>query len=132
MPWGNTINTASRPEVANKYPGPVFVSRATALRCPGFIGRPVGRQRLKGKAQGIDAFEPLTIAEANASASRRYLVSYRMLEQDDAEVSFALLALQYPDNRLIGFHLRRLHDGDPGTIVVLQIKSIPARGDPDR
>jgi adenylate cyclase len=122
---GDAINTASRLEGANKYLGTrVCVSGATARRCPGFTGRPIGLLKLKGKTKTIEAFEPLPSDAANAPSTRDYLLSYRLLEQNDdgAEQAFALLTRQYPDDDLVSFQLQRLRAGERGTTIVLRAK----------
>jgi adenylate cyclase len=122
---GDAINTASRLEGANKYLGTrICVSGATANQCPGFEGRPVGALQLKGKTQAIETFEPLTSAEAGSEATQRYLESYKLLESGNGNVksSFALLAQEYPEDGLVDFHLRRLHQGERGSTIVLRTK----------
>lgn len=122
---GDAINTASRLEGANKFLGTrVCVSGATVRQCPGFTGRPVGVLHLKGKAHGIEAFEPVTPSEERSRAILRYQESYRSLEQDDgcAERLFAILDQEFPHDPLIRFHLRRLREGERGTTIVFQGK----------
>jgi adenylate cyclase len=59
--YGETINIAARLEAANKVLGTrLLVSAATAERIGGFLGRPVGDLLLRGCAQPVTAFEPLT------------------------------------------------------------------------
>ena len=57
---GDAVNTASRLESVNKHLGTrICVSVDTVAQIPDFVGRPVGTLILKGKEQGIKAFEPL-------------------------------------------------------------------------
>ncbi len=92
--------------------------------CPGFIGRPVGILVLKGKSQGIEAFEPLSEKEAESPATLKYLEAFRLLKNDDpgARDAFVALAKNFPDDPLAAFHLKRLENGKTGVIVVLSEK----------
>lgn len=122
---GDAINTAARLESVNKHLGTlVCISKATAERCPGFIGRPVGTLVLKGKSQGIEVFEPLSAEEAETPANASYIEAFRLLEDDDpgARDVFAALAKASYDNPLIGFHLNRLDRGETGVTVILSEK----------
>ncbi len=122
---GDAINTAARLETVNKHLGTlVCISKATAERCPGFIGRPVGKLVLKGKSQGIEVFEPLSAEEAGTPANASYMEAFSLLENDDsgARDAFAALAKTSYDNPLIGFHLKRLDCGETGVTVILSEK----------
>ncbi len=122
---GDPINTTARLEGANRYLGThICVSGATVAKCPNFIGRPVGTLVLKGKSQGIEAFEPLTHEKAQSPATTAYLEAFSLLEREDpgALEAFAALARDYPDDPLIAFHLKRLQHGEKGTIMVLSEK----------
>src|ERR1700756_2319743 len=60
--YGDTINVASRLEVANKQLGTrVLVSSALADRVENFSGRPVGDLILRGRTEAIRAFEPFQV-----------------------------------------------------------------------
>jgi len=122
---GDPINTAARLESVNKQLGTrVCVSGSTVARCPGFVGRPVGTLVLKGKTEGIEAFEPLTDGAAGSPANRDYDAAFRLLESNEsgARAAFAALAEACPDDPLARFHLNRLERGDTGTRVVLTEK----------
>ena len=122
---GDPINTAARLESVNRYLGTrVCISKATVAECPGFIGRPVGILLLKGKSQGIEAFEPLSKKEAESPAILKYIEAFRLLKNDDpgARDAFAVLAKDFPDDSLAAFHLKRLETGQTGVIVVLSEK----------
>ena len=120
-PLGDAINTAARLETVNKQLGTrVCVSEDTASRCPGFIGRPVGTLVLKGKSEGVMAYEPLPAGAAAPPAF--YVDAYAALERGDvagARAGFAALAATDP---LAAFHLRRLERGETGTRIVLESK----------
>ena len=66
--YGDTVNTASRLEAANKRLGTrICVSAAVVEGVPGFQGRPVGDLMLRGRSEPLRAFEPL----ANGSFDSR-------------------------------------------------------------
>src|SRR5881394_4030905 len=61
--YGDTINTASRLEAANKLLGTrICVSAAVAEAAEGFTGRPVGDLMLRGRSEPMRAYEPLQAA----------------------------------------------------------------------
>ncbi len=117
---GDAINTAARLESVNKQIGTrVCVSEAAASRCPEFIGRPVGSLVLKGKREGVMAYEPLP---PGALPTASYVDAYAALDRGDdagARARFAALAATDP---LAAFHLRRLDRGESGTRIVLERK----------
>jgi adenylate cyclase len=120
---GDAVNTASRLEGANRALGTrVLVSGATAGACPGFLGRPAGTLILAGKSEGVDAFEPLTAAEAAAPAAAAYRRAFALLAGRDpaAEAAFAALAAERPGDPLAAFHLARLRAGESGTMIALE------------
>ncbi len=122
---GDAINTAARMESVNKYLGTrVCVSAATASGCPDFIGRPVGTLVLKGKTQGIEAFEPLTTTQVQSPAITAYREAFDLLKRKDpgAKAAFAAAALTYPGDPLAALHLNRLQSGETGTTIVMAEK----------
>src|ERR1700759_4161703 len=57
--YGDTINAAARLEAVNKQFGTrLWVSAAAAGRTSGFVGRPVGDLRLRGRSEPLRAYEP--------------------------------------------------------------------------
>src|SRR5271154_4809919 len=118
--YGDTINTAARLEGVNKQLGTrICVSVNVTEGAENFRGRPVGDLILRGKTQPLRAFEPLT-AEAYAEpATAQYLAAFAKLEAGDpgAAGAFAALMGLRPDDRLVNFHLKRLLNGDTGTLV---------------
>jgi adenylate cyclase len=118
--YGDTINTAARLEGVNKQLGTrICVSVNVSEGAENFRGRPVGDLILRGKTQPLRAFEPLT-AEAYAEpATAQYLAAFAKLEAGDpgAAGAFAALMGLRPDDRLVNFHLKRLLNGDTGTLV---------------
>jgi adenylate cyclase len=118
---GDPINTAARLEAVNRLLGThVCVSGEVVARCPGFLGRPVGRLVLKGRRQPIEAFEPLDPAESDAPAAKAWREAWRLLEAEDAAALEALAAL--PGDPVAAFHAARLRRGEKGAQVVLDEK----------
>jgi adenylate cyclase len=75
--YGDTINTAARLERANKQIGTrVCISGAVVEMAENFQGRPVGDLMLRGKAQALRAFEPLTAEAYAESATQQYLEAF--------------------------------------------------------
>ncbi len=120
--YGDTINTASRLEAANKLLGTRICASATvAAEVPGFLGRPVGRLQLRGRSEPLAAFEPLTAARAADPLAASYAEAFQLAEAGDAGAvgAFAALLGQARQDGLVGFHLKRLLDGQRGMVVEL-------------
>lgn len=120
--YGDTINTAARLETANKQLGTrVCVSAAAADRIPTFRGRPVGDLILRGKAEPLRAYEPLTQPAHEAASTARYRDAFAKLETGDpgAMPAFAAVVGQEPTDGLASFHLKRLLNGATGTRIQL-------------
>jgi class 3 adenylate cyclase len=115
--YGDTINTASRLEAANKLLGTrICVSAAVAEGTPNFRGRPVGDLVLRGRSEPLRAYEPLPPAKFDGPATRQYSDAFAKLESGDAAAmpAFAALVGLHSDDALAGFHLRRLLNGAKG------------------
>ncbi|MGE0286425.1 MAG: adenylate/guanylate cyclase domain-containing protein [Bradyrhizobium sp.] len=115
--YGDTINTAARLEAANKTLGTrICVSAAVADATVNFKGRPVGDLVLRGRSEPLRAYEPLDVAEFEASATAQYVEAFAKLEAEDASAmpAFAALVGMHADDPLAGFHLKRLLNGAKG------------------
>jgi adenylate cyclase len=115
--YGDTINTASRLEAANKALGTrICVSAHVVERAPDMKVRPVGDLMLRGRADPLRAYEPLRDADAGA-----YRAAFDRLAANDpgARASFASLVGADPDDPLANFHLRRLLNGQTGATVAI-------------
>ena len=120
--YGDTINVAARLETANKQLGTrICASAALAGRVDDFRGRPVGDLVLRGKIEGLRAFEPLTPAQYDASAAVSYLDAFAKLEANNpnALAAFAAHVGRHPDDQLASFHLKRLLNGAKGTRIIM-------------
>ena len=122
MVIGDTPNTASRLEGANKFLGTLIcVSGETVLLCPRQTFRPVGRLQLIGKHQPIDAFEPWPAQGKDPRFLSEYERVYRLIEvkAPAALGEVERLAKQYPDDPILRLFKTRLSAGDLGTVIRL-------------
>ncbi len=120
--YGDTINVASRLEVANKELGTrICVSESVRLQVPGFLGRPVGDLLIRGRAVSLRAYEPQRQRMCLDSEVDGYLHAFAKMEAGDpgALGAFAAEVSKHPDDPLANFHLRRLLNGAAGTITRL-------------
>ena len=122
---GDAVNTASRLESVNKHLGTrICVSADTVAQIPDFVGRPVGTLILKGKEQGIKAFEPLNPESGGSDAVTAYMNAFEKLEARDAGAvqNFATFVGAHGDDPLATFHLKRLLAGETGSTVTFASK----------
>ena len=122
---GDAINTAARLESVNKYfDTRVCASETTLARCAYPHRRPIGRLVLKGKAQGLGAFELLTASRMRAPEIVEYAKAYRLVESCDPAAGqvFEELAERYPRDGLIAFYATRLEAGMTGVTIRLSGK----------
>ncbi len=120
--YGDTINTASRLEAANKQLGTrICVSASVAERAEDFHGRPVGDLVLRGRAEPLRAFEPLTAEASKELATSIYGEAFAKLEAGDptAMPAFATLVGMRADDCLASLHLKRLLNGAKGVRIPL-------------
>ena len=119
---GDAINVAARLEGANKALGTrICVSAETASRVAQFDGRPVGTLWLKGKRQGIDAFELRGSIQDQSNGYHAYLDAFKLLKAEDPSAlgHFKALSDHFPEDGLVRFHYQRLVRGESGTKIVL-------------
>lgn len=91
---GDTVNAAARFEGANKYLGTKnCISSEVARQTTRFLLRPAGVLHLKGKNQGIEAFEAMTRNPENTILCEEYSNAYALLAAGDtrAIAAFKLL-----------------------------------------
>src|SRR5262245_48168566 len=120
---GDTINTASRLEAANKHLGTrICVSETVARAAQTFRGRPVGDIVLRGRSEPLRAYEPLCAEAFTAPVTAQYAEAFAKLEAGDAAAmpAFAALVGMHADDSLAGFHLKRLLNGAKGVRMQLE------------
>ena len=121
--YGDTINTASRLETANKQLGTrICVSETVARAAANFKGRPVGDIVLRGRSEPLRVYEPLREDVFCAPEIAQYSEAFAKLEAGDvaAMPAFAALVGLHADDPLAGFHLRRLLNGAKGVRMQLE------------
>jgi len=122
---GDAVNTAARLESVNKHLGTrICVSEYTVRQCSNLFFRPVATLVLKGKTQGVGAFEPLTKAQYDSGRVQRYLAIYEELAAGRGECVGDLekLIADFPDDPVPRLHLDRLWSGESGVRITLQDK----------
>lgn len=121
--YGDSVNTAARLQDANKHLGTrICVSAETASRAESFQGRAVGMLMLKGKSNGINAFEPLRNELVLSESMVAYARAFEALRagSTDAPKLFASLIADHGEDPLAVFHLRRLLAGQCDVSIKLQ------------
>ncbi len=119
---GDTVNTASRLEGANKrFASHICVSGATAQRANNFEFRPLGRVMLAGKSNPVEAWEPLNALPSDSAPNEMYRNAYAELDKGTTSSlkAFETLAKKYPDDYLVKFYLGRLKCGLNSTLIDL-------------
>ena len=120
--YGDVVNIAARLEKANKIIGTrVCVGESVMEQVSEFNGRPIGTLILRGKAQALRCYEPLTPERAVSSEAAAYLKAFSLLEADDpkARQAFAALVGEFGEDPLAMFHLGRLLRGEQGAAIEL-------------
>jgi Adenylate cyclase, family 3 (some proteins contain HAMP domain) len=123
--YGDTVNTASRLESANKHLGTLIcVSGAVASQCDGIAFRPIGALIAVGKSEAVDVFEPLPPGAPALAHLQKYLEAYERLQEHQpcARDAFATLAATDPSDGLVRFHAGRLANGESGCVLRLAAK----------
>ncbi len=131
---GDIANTASRIEGLNKLIGTsLLVSEEVAAALAGFLLRPMGRFRLRGKLSPIGIVEVIARhADASRDAERlcaRFAAAFTAYQEEcweDAAAAFAALVCDFPLDGPSAFYLRRCQlllempagDADPAIIRV--------------
>lgn len=114
---GDTVNTAARLESANKYIRTEnCISSHVVNETSGFVVRPSGILFLKGKEDGIEAFEVLGDTQDNRVRQGEYVKAYALMADRSAGAAqvFERLSARYPGDGLISFHRDRLAAGEIG------------------
>ena len=119
--YGDTINTASRLEAANKALGTrICISAHVVERAPELKVRPIGDLLLRGRVDALRAYEP--IRAGSDEPIQDYAAAFDKMAAKDAgaRAAFAGLLGATPDDPLANFHLRRLLNGQTGVAVDLR------------
>lgn len=124
---GDTVNIAARLEGANKFIGTrLCVSGDVALCATGHSFRPSAALQLKGRASGIETFEPLDTDRLRNEAGRQAFVeaykrAYALMSSEDPEArqAFAELYRDHPGDGLVALHATRLSNGETGAKIIL-------------
>jgi len=122
---GDNVNLSARLESLNKFFGTrIAISEDTAAQAPGMALRLTANAVVKGKTQPMKIYEPLTPAMIASGYAARYATAYAALEAAAPETPalFEALALEEPEDGVVGFHLERLRRGIIEQEVVLQEK----------
>ena len=121
--YGDTINVAARLEVANKQLGTrICASGILAAKVEEFHGRPVGDLLLKGRTEALRSFEPMSVEQFEAPATKSYVEAFNKLETGDpgAMAAFAAHVGNNAHDALASFHLKRLLNGASGTRIIIE------------
>jgi class 3 adenylate cyclase len=122
---GDTVNTAARTEGVNKYFGTrVCCTEETVKRVPQLHFKKIGDVVLKGKIESVGLFNPIKETEVTQEPYLDYQKMYTKLESgsSDGADSVKQLALKYPEDSLIQFHLERVLNGSVTTLVHMEDK----------
>jgi len=122
---GDNVNLSARLESLNKFFGTrIAISEETAAQAPGMALRLTANVVVKGKTLPMKIYEPLTPAMISSGYAERYAAAYAALEAVAPETPalFEALALEDPEDGVVGFHLERLRRGIIEQEVVLQEK----------
>jgi adenylate cyclase len=125
---GDAVNTASRLENINKQFGTrLCVSQATLDGCTPSPVRLIGHIVLSGKTESLRVFHPWNDGlpgDVDAKALKDYETAYGFLQAGAAQArdAFESLAMRFPADPLVRFHLTRLRAGAQGDVLVFTHK----------
>jgi class 3 adenylate cyclase len=121
---GDTVNTAARTEGVNKYFGTrVCCTEDAVERCPNLKFRQIGDIVLKGKTTPTGLYSPIAETEDPAMI-QGYGAAYALLtsEGTGAEAAFRDLAVAFPEDPIVQFHVKRMDNGIVSARVVMDDK----------
>ena len=106
---GDSMNTASRLESANKQLGTSVLISGPAMRRSGLTRfRPMGRVLLRGRASDIDVYEPAPELDDAALQAFDSLAQAAIGGDVEARASLAALALAHPEDKALANLVQRL------------------------
>lgn len=112
---GDTVNTTSRIEGANKFFGThVLASSETVAAADDVFTRPVAEVMLKGRQGALELHEVLATDSAVGDAISEYRRAYELIrvDPDEALAVFRGLQARAPQDPCIAFHAKRLTSGE--------------------
>ena len=121
---GDAINTAARLEAANKVLGTtICIAASTVERCRRPAGevarfRPIGTLMLKGKADGVAAFEPIAAVEAEPAGWREAFASLAAMGPE-LGAAMRAYAEAHPADPIARLHVKRLAQNLTGDRIAL-------------
>lgn len=119
---GDTVNTASRLEGANRNLGTrLCISAVVANAAPSHLCRPAAIVFLKGKSRSAEVYEPIAAGSSEAAYFKEYCSAYQLMMTQNASAAktFGELAARHPDDNLVALHARRLQSGSVGAAIQL-------------
>ena len=122
---GDSVNTAARLESVNKHLGTrLCVSGSTVALCPDLYFRPIANLVLKGKTEGIDAYEPVSENDYLSDKNQRYIQLYEEMNKNPMSFETELVTMleAYPDDPVLKLHLDRHRNHEFGTAIVMDAK----------
>jgi len=108
---------------ANKRFGTrICASAAVVEGVPGFKGRAIGDLMLRGRSEPLRAYEPLSDRASESGFVAQYADAFAKLEASDvaAMPAFAALVGANSEDKLAGFHLKRLLNGEKGVRIAVE------------
>ncbi len=116
---GDTMNTAARLELANKYLKTSALVSGDALAGMSAAGaRPMGRVLLRGRSAGIDVYEPIEDLE-HAREMRSLYWAFRTGDPD-ALAQIRAIAETRPNDIALAYLVRRLSEAGPEGATILE------------
>jgi adenylate cyclase len=120
--YGDTVNAAARLQSANKRFGTrICASVGVVDSVSNFKGRPIGDLLLRGRSEPLRAYEPLSAGSFDESMVTQYADAFAKLEAGEAVAlpAFAALVGSHANDKLAGFHLKRLLNGEKGVRITV-------------
>jgi class 3 adenylate cyclase len=121
---GDTVNTAARTEGVNKYFGTRICCTSDVVDlCPNISFRQIGDIVLKGKTSASALYNPIADTD-DPNLIRKYSEAYNMLakESEGAKVAFDDIAVSFPNDPIVQFHIGRIRKNIISTRVVMDDK----------
>jgi class 3 adenylate cyclase len=121
---GDTVNTAARTEGVNKYFGTRICCTSDVVDlCPNINFRQIGDIVLKGKTSASALYNPIADTD-DPNLIKKYAEAYNMLakESEGAKLAFDDIAVSFPNDPIVQFHIGRIRKNIISTRVVMDDK----------